>query len=88
MSKSKTLIELAVAFAAGDYTEDQLHGILEDNDAVSQVISFAGGFTGAALAASVTKSVLDTEVVTSITDTSDDILDEIGSLASELNPFN
>lgn len=88
MSTTKDLLQLSVGFAAGDYTEDALHEMLGDDDKVAAVISTAAGIGGAGIAVAATQTILDTEIITSVTDTTDEILDDIGDVLSDLNPFS
>lgn len=77
MSTTKSLIELAVGFAAGSYTEDVLLEMTGDDDMVSTIIALAGGAVGAGLAMSATQTVLDSEPVTMVTDVVDDVVSSL-----------
>ena len=88
MSVTKNLTELAVGFAAGDYTEDALHEMLGDDNAVASVVSIAAGLAGAGVAVAVTRKILDTEIVTDVTDVVDDVFGSVGDVVSSINPFS
>jgi len=87
MSNSKFLIELAAGLIAGNYTEEALSEMLND-DQLSSVLSLASSIGAGTVSAIATNAILDTEIGRDICDTSDDIIDTIGDAASSLNPFS